>query len=238
MHRTRTSLAALAVAAMTFGLLLGTPAARVAAATPLPACRYDDVLTKHRLLSDWRRSLLDPIYKLPSTYAPSYRVDTSQAGLNSGYSVRSFVIADLKAMAAAARAAGARFSVQSAYRSYTRQAAVFKAEVERYGYQTALKQSARPGHSEHQLGTTLDFRTYGNFTPPWEYTDWGATKPGTWLRNNSWKYGFVMSYPRYRQSVTCYIYEPWHFRYVGRWQAKAVRDSGLTLRQWLWIYRP
>ena len=237
MQRPGTRSTLLATLAVGAAVLLGTSVPRVAAAEPLPACRYDDVLTRYREYKYWRRTLLDPIYKVPSTYAPPNRVDTSAAGLNAGYSVRSLVISDLKAMASAARAAGARFSVQSAYRSYARQAAVFKAEVEKYGYQTALKQSARPGHSEHQLGTTLDFRSYGNFTPPWDYADWGTTKAGAWLRVNSWKYGFLMSYPKGKQSVTCYVYEPWHFRYVGRYQAKLVRDSGLTLRQWLWRYR-
>ena len=226
------------VSAILTALVTALSLAPVAASdAPLPKCRYDDVVTKHRLYRDWRRSLLDPIYRLPSSYAFTNLVDTSLAGLNSGYLVRNLVIDDLKAMAAAARAANARFSVQSAYRSYQRQKAVFAAEVEEYGYETALKQSARPGHSEHQLGTTLDFRTYGNSTLPWDYEDWGTTKAGTWLRNNSWKYGFLMSYPKGKAGITCYIYEPWHFRYVGRYQAKRIQDSGLTLREWLWRYR-
>ncbi len=221
---------------MALSALLAGPGS-AAAAGPLPACRYDDVVTKYRLYTDWRRTLLDTIYKVPRSYAPVDRADTSYAGLNGGYTVRKHVIYDLKRMAAAARAAGARFSVQSAYRSYDRQAAIFKAEVEEYGYKTALTQSARPGHSEHQLGTTLDFRSYGNYTPPWDYADWGTTKAGAWLKANAWKYGFLMSYPKGKSTLTCYTYEPWHYRYVGPWTAKAVRDSGLTLREWLWRYR-
>ena len=82
------------------------------------------------------------------------------------------------------------------------------------GYAAALRSSARAGHSEHQLGTTLDFRSYGG-SAPWNYADWGTTKAGAWLRNNAWRYGFVMSYPKGKTSVTCYAYEPWHYRYVG-----------------------
>ena len=181
--------------------------------------------------------MLDSYFRLASTYAPSDRVSTSYAGLNGGYTVRRLVLADLKAMARAARSAGARFAVQSAYRSYSTQKSIFAREVEEYGYAQALRQSARAGHSEHQLGTTLDFRSYYSTRAPWDYADWGTTKAGAWLRVNSWKYGFLMSYPKGKQSVTCYVYEPWHFRYVGRYQAKLVRDSGLTLRQWLWRYR-
>jgi D-alanyl-D-alanine carboxypeptidase len=69
---------------------------------------------------------------------------------------------------------------------------------------------------------------------PWDYADWGATAAGAWMRDNAWRYGFVMSYPAGRQAVTCYAYEPWHFRYIGRELAAKVHASGLTLREWIW----
>jgi hypothetical protein len=70
---------------------------------------------------------------------------------------------------------------------------------------------------------------------PWEYADWGRTAPGAWLARNSWRYGFVMSYPKARSPAkTCYKYEPWHFRYVGRTLAAAIHRSGLSPREWLW----
>jgi D-alanyl-D-alanine carboxypeptidase len=170
---------------------------------------------------------------LPSTYAPGDLRSTSYAGLNGGYSVRGHVIADLKALASGARAAGARLVVQSAYRSYSTQKATFDYWVRVHGYATALKESARAGHSEHQLGTTVDFRAYGG-SAPWNYTDWATTKAGAWLKANAWKYGFIMSYPKGKTTVTCYQYEPWHYRYVGRTRARIIRSSGLTLREFLW----
>jgi D-alanyl-D-alanine carboxypeptidase len=136
-------------------------------------------------------------------------------------------------MAKAARAAGARLAVQSAYRSYSTQVSTFAYWVRVSGYAAALKSSARAGHSEHQLGTTLDFRSYGG-SAPWNYRDWATTKAGKWLKANAWKYGFVMSYPKGKTSVTCYAYEPWHYRYVGKQTAAAVRASGVTLREFLW----
>ena len=75
-------------------------------------------------------------------------------------------------MASAARSAGARLAVQSAYRSYSNQKATFDYWVRVDGYATAIKESARAGHSEHQLGTTLDFRSYGG-SAPWNYTRLG-----------------------------------------------------------------
>ena len=138
-------------------------------------------------------------------------------------------------MTRSARAAGARLAVQSAYRSYATQVATFNRWVSLDGYARALLASARPGHSEHQLGTTIDFKSYGGIAP-WSHGDWGTTRAGTWLRMNAWAYGFVMSYPKGRRSLTCYTYEPWHYRYVGRAAARAIHDSGSTLREWLWSH--
>ena len=233
---TGTRLLTILVTAVLWISALGEPARvnAASAASALPACRYDDLLTRYRLYGDWHRSLLDTIYRLPSTYAPTDLASTSYAGLNGGYYVRRHVLYDLKAMASAARGAGAPIAVQSGYRSYTTQKRVFWYWVSVSGYQQALRTSARPGHSEHQLGTSLDFRSATSTRAPWDYYDWATTRAGSWMRWNAWRYGFVMSYPKGKSYVTCYDYEPWHYRYVGRARAKAIRDSGLTLRQWLW----
>ena len=69
---------------------------------------------------------------------------------------------------------------------------------------------------------------------PWEYADWASTRAGAWMAGNAWRYGFVMSYPRGAFDVTCYDYEPWHYRYVGRALAAEITASGLTPRQLLW----
>ena len=218
---------------LVFVVATGLATTASAAPPPLPDCKVADVLTKYRAYSHWPRSLLDMRYRLASTYKPGDLRSTSLAGLNGGYYVRRHVVSDLKAMASAARAAGARLAVQSAFRSYTTQKSTFAYWVRVHGYATALKESARPGHSEHQLGTTLDFRAY-NGRAPWDYTDWATTKVGAWMKRNAWKYGFVMTYPKGKTSVTCYQYEPWHFRYVGRTRARTIQQSGLTLREFLW----
>jgi zinc D-Ala-D-Ala carboxypeptidase len=227
-HASSRALLLFLVVAMATGL-----AATVVSAATLPPCRIADVTTASRSYADWSRTVLDPTYRLPTSYAPPDLRSTSTAGLNGGGSVRSLVIADLRAMTSAARAAGARLAVQSAYRSYRTQGSTFSYWVGVSGYSAAIKSSARAGHSEHQLGTTIDFRSYGG-SAPWYYADWGKTRAGAWLRNNAWRYGFVMSYPKGRTTVTCYAYEPWHYRYVGRAAAATIRSSGLTLREYLW----
>ena len=208
-------------------------ATTVVSAGGVPPCRIADVPAAHRQYSDWARTILDTTYRLQAGYSPPGLRSTADAGLNGGQKVRSLVITDLRAMTRAARAAGARLAVQSAFRSYSTQVSTFAYWTRVSGYAAALRSSARAGHSEHQLGTTIDFQSYGG-SAPWYYADWGRSKAGAWLRTNAWKYGFVMSYPKNRMSVTCYAYEPWHYRYVGRKVAAAVRASGLTLREYLW----
>jgi zinc D-Ala-D-Ala carboxypeptidase len=221
---------------------VATPAPTLPAATPAPPpqtgggpppCTYADVLTPHHGLGEWAITLLDTVYQLPSTYAPGDLVDTSAAGLNGGYAIRSLMLADLAAMAAAARANGTPIQVVSGYRSYAQQKATFDHWVSVGGYEQALRTSARPGHSEHQLGTAIDVTSAGG-AAPWEYADWATTPAGAWMAANAWRYGFVMSYPPVPFELTCYSYEPWHYRYVGRDLAAQVTASGVVLRQLLW----
>jgi LAS superfamily LD-carboxypeptidase LdcB len=127
---------------------------------------------------------------------------------------------------------------RSAYRDYAEQRWTFWYWVRQLGYDQALVSSARPGHSEHQLGLAIDFTT-SHGEDPWLYRDFAReTSAGKWLAANAWRYGFIMSYPLGKLAKTCYAYEPWHYRYVGVEEAAAVHDSGLTLREWLWRHQP
>ncbi len=195
-------------------------------APPLPACRYRDELTRHRSLDDWRITLLDTNLKVARRYAPGDLVPVGRAGIRGAGVVRKFIIRDLRRLARAAREAGAPIAVQSAYRSYATQEAVFASWVRQVGYERALQVSARPGHSEHQLGTALDLRSANSARAPWDYQDWGRTAAGRWLKRNAWRYGFVLSYPAGRSTISCYDYEPWHWRYVGATLAARIRESG------------
>jgi zinc D-Ala-D-Ala carboxypeptidase len=222
------------ISSVLIGGALGSPSGTAAATGTAPTCAYKDVATAHGAYSDWRRTLLDTIYLVPKTYYPPDLVSVSRAGLTGSGYVRSLVVTDLTALATAARAAGARLAVQSSFRSYATQSSTFNYWVSVAGYSSALLSSARPGHSEHQLGTTIDFKSYGG-TAPWNYADWATTKAGAWMKANAWRYGFVMSYPMaFSPALTCYQYEPWHYRYYGRSQAAAMHASGLAPRQYLW----
>jgi D-alanyl-D-alanine carboxypeptidase len=65
-------------------------------------------------------------------------------------------------------------------------------------------------------------------------SDWGATREGAWMRTNAWRYGWIMSYPKGTFATSCYNYEPWHYRYVGRELAAAIQDAGTASRPYLW----
>ena len=121
--------------------------------------------------------------------------------------------------------------VRSAYRSYDEQAATYQYWVNILGEAEAQRQSARPGHSEHELGTTADFTSS---SVGYELSSaFGDTDEGRWLRDNAYRYGFVLSYPPGNEEITGYIYEPWHFRYIGVEMARAQVNSGLALVEFL-----
>jgi len=228
------ALGALGLAALG-GASLSSATPALAAAGPLPPCRYDDVLTEPEGYDDWSTTLVDPIFSVPASYVPPDLVSVSTAGISGSGQVRALVIPDLAAMTKAAKAAGNPIAVQSAYRSYATQQTTFNYWVKQLGRKKALLLSARPGHSEHQLGVAIDFKSAAG-GPAWSGSDWGQSPAGSWLRKNSWKYGFIQSYPKGKQATTCYEYESWHFRYVGRAEAAAIHASGLTTRQYLWAH--
>jgi zinc D-Ala-D-Ala carboxypeptidase len=253
--RTRNLIAPLAAAALTLVGLLGTaPPVGAAssftgagvgagrssavgpASTALPACHYQDIKTRFQSTADWAHTLVDTNLKVTRSYVPPDLVSVSNAHINGSGEVRSLVIDDLRAMARAAREAGSSIAVRSAYRSYQQQVATFNYWVDQVGPEKAKRTSARPGHSEHQLGTTIDFRSGGSSRAPWDYPDWAKTAAGSWMAANAWKYGWVMSYPKGKSDVSCYDYEPWHYRYYGRGLAEKIHNSNKVPRGYLWTH--
>lgn len=130
--------------------------------------------------------------------------------------------------AAAAKDRYPTFQVNSGYRSYATQVQAYNGAVAQFGKDYADRTSALPGHSEHQLGTTADVCARGLCLE-----DFTGSPEAAWLAQNSWKYGFIVSYPEGKEAITGYAAEPWHVRYVGKDVAKQVHDSGLTLHEFL-----
>ena len=226
---------------VTLGLTVGpvagvgwsTDALVASPARELPACRYDERVIRLGRNGDPWLVLVDTARRLPRGYAPRDLRSTAGLPLQGETLLRKAVIPDLRRLAIAARRAGSPLAVRTGYRSEAFQRAIFRGWVREEGLDRALRSSARPGHSEHQLGTSLDLASPQG-RAPWDHEDWGRTRAGSWLRENAWRFGFVMSYPPGAEDVTCYRYESWHFRHVGRDVARALRATGLTLREYLW----
>ena len=166
---------------------------------------------------------LDKQHKLGADCAPSDLVTVA-----GGTQLRSEAAGAFNEMLAAASKAGFSLYANSAYRSYSEQVATVQYWVNTSGLAYAERTSARAGHSEHQLGTTADVGANGK-----ELEAFGGTPEAAWVAANSYKFGFIVSYPDGKESITGYAPEPWHIRYVGKDVAQKVRDSGLTLHEYL-----
>lgn len=179
-------------------------------------------------------ALVNKEYRLPEDYEPDDLVALSDLGIrnNNSARIRSAAAAALRDMTNQLKSLGIDFTVTSGYRSYTDQIRAFQFWVDYNGGSTdeADKVSARPGHSEHQLGTTIDFVTSENGNIFYGFEN---TQLSRWLADNAWRYGFALSYPFDKHTITGYSFEPWHYRFIGIDNAISFHESGLTLVEWL-----
>jgi len=156
--------------------------------------------------------LVDKQHALPLDYSPDDLVPLTAGGsfriTRNDLLLRRSAAVALEEMAAAAAADGVILTAASAYRSGARQAEIFAWQVRTFGLEMAERQSARPGHSQHQLGTALDFYPIND--------SFAYTPSAPWLATNASRFGWSMSYPDGYEEVTGYRFEPWHYRYVGR----------------------
>ncbi|MDD6502952.1 MAG: M15 family metallopeptidase, partial [Oscillospiraceae bacterium] len=134
--------------------------------------------------------------------------------------------------------------VCSSYRTQAKQQSLYDNKVKRlmkqgYSYETALTEAAKvvavPGTSEHQLGLAVDIvdKSYQILDKKQE-----TTAVQKWLMEHAWEYGFILRYPNGTTDLTGIIYEPWHYRYVGRDAAADIRDKGVTLEEYIEMIRP
>lgn len=177
--------------------------------------------------------LINKSIRLPESYVPPGLVslDKSIKTSYAGMKLRKEAAGSLLKMFNDAKKKGYNLNVNSAYRSYQTQVATYNYWVLQVGTTQADRFSARPGHSQHQLGTTVDitspsvnYKLVGSF---------GNTAEGKWLAQNGYKYGFVLAYPAGYEYITGYTYEPWHFRYIGVSNAQKWKNSGLILEEFL-----
>ncbi len=149
----------------------------------------------------------------------------------SGQQLRGDAADALEKMFADAEKEGLELIAVSGYRSYQTQESTYAYNVATYGQAEADRTSAKPGHSEHQLGTVMDVST-PSIGGELE-TNFGDTDEGEWVAKNGHKYGFVISYPEGKEAITGYSYEPWHIRWFGPETAGKIMSSGLTIKEYL-----
>ncbi|WP_312098147.1 M15 family metallopeptidase [Niallia sp.] len=134
-----------------------------------------------------------------------------------------------------AKKSGLTLYAVSGYRSYDRQTVLFDAEVDRVGEEKAVQAVAYPGNSEHQTGLAMDISSESaDFLLTEEFAD---TKEGKWLKENAHLYGFILRYPKGKENITQYKFEPWHFRYVGKKSAKDIYENDWTLEEYFKVVR-
>ena len=183
---------------------------------------------------DDTRVLVDRSHLLPAGYAPEDLVSLQSYGvpaLGSGeMKLRREAAEHLKDLVSAAAADGEELVVASAYRSYEDQQASHDKLSSVYGPEADLM-SARPGHSQHQLGTAVDFTNATAGYQVWE--PFGYTGAARWLSSRAHEYGFVLAYPSGYEAETGYEWEPWHYRYVGVGNAEHLVERELTLQEFL-----
>jgi len=173
-------------------------------------------------------------YHLTSNYIPDALTEIPEdytVNKNKIY-LRKIVLNDLDEMIKTAKQENINLSILSGYRSFEKQKDIYENWIKTLGELEANRVSAFPGASQHQLGTTIDFNSL-DFS-------FAETKEGKWLLNNSYKFGFILSYPKDMEEITGYRYEPWHFRYIGTDAANLVynyfNNSLELFLKWYWDF--
>ncbi len=183
--------------------------------------------------TDWKLMLVNSDTPLPE----NYEIKVKQ--LNNGQAVDERCYEELQSMMDDCRGAGFSPVICSSYRTQEKQQMLFDNQVEKWknqGYSEdeakieAGKLVAVPGTSEHQLGLALDIVDISYQLLEEKQEDTPAQK---WLMENSWRYGFILRYPKDKTDITKISYEPWHYRYVGKKAAKEIFDEKICLEEYL-----
>lgn len=195
--------------------------------------RADSEASEAASAGDWNLILVNAWNLLPDGY------DVSLTQLKNGHAVDTRCYPDLQDMMDDCRAAGLSPLICSSYRSPEKQERLYQEKVGTFLARGYAKEEARaeagkvvavPGTSEHQLGLAVDIVDTAN-----QHLDESqeTTDVQKWLLQNSWKYGFILRYPSDKSDITGIIYEPWHYRYVGKDAAKAIYEEGICLEEYV-----
>lgn len=181
----------------------------------------------------WNLVLINEIHPLDTGYRPEL------AEIVEGKFVDERILEDLSEMLEDAVGEGLGMYICSAYRDYETQREVFNTTMVDWinqgkspleAYEETKKSVAFPGTSEHASGLALDIAStqYGELDEKQ-----AETAEAKWLADNCWKYGFILRYPPEKSAITGIVFEPWHYRYVGKEAAKEIKEKDITLEEYL-----
>lgn len=180
----------------------------------------------------WSLVLVNAEYALPQDFS------VSLTNVQSGERVDVRILAETTAMLEAAKNDGVTLTICSGYRSVSKQTALFEQDVKRYvsrGYskeeseKLTMRTLQKPGYSEHHTGLAIDIVTPGHQTLDAAFD---RTDAYAWLSEHAAEYGFILRYPQDKEALTGIEYEPWHYRYVGKEHAQAIREDALCLEEY------
>lgn len=185
---------------------------------------------------DWKIILVNKQHPIPDDY------EFKLGNISGNMKCDERMITPLFEMLSAARSDGVSLIVCSPYRDMSRQTMLFSKKIDRYmgggmsymdAYNLASQAVTVPGSSEHQIGLAVDIITDGYSSLD---EGFGETKAGKWLSANSYKYGFILRYPKGKEEITSIEYEPWHFRYVGVEAATVISENNICLEEFWNMY--
>ena len=184
---------------------------------------YDSVLDDNNLI------LVNKFYHLKEDYMPSDLVSLGgQYNRGANSRMRKDAAEAFMKMVDAAKLDNIILYNMSAFRSYDYQENLYNRYIKRDGKEAADKYSARPGYSEHQTGLCSDLNVIDD--------SFDGTDEANWLRDNAYKYGFILRFPKGKEDITGYKYEAWHYRYVGVEAAKIIYEDDITLEEYYAYY--
>ncbi len=177
-------------------------------------------------LDDGLLIIVNKYHKLPSDYEPELvEMDSKYVNWGTRY-MHPTAYEHLVEMIEDAKEDGIKLFSVSPYRSYKTQEDTYNGYVAKDGVEKTDTYSARPGYSEHQTGLAVDLNTTD------ENAHFEDSKEGIWLKENAYKYGFILRYPEDKVYITGYIFEPWHYRYVGTEVAKYINENQITFDEY------
>lgn len=190
---------------------------------------YED--TKKANIKDEELIFVNKYYYLDKEYTPKNIIKTSSSYSYADNSLNETAFNAFKTLSDNAKKEGHTIVINSSYRDYESQEDIWETRKSLYGTKKADEYAARPGYSEHQTGYAIDVSDFYD-----ENDTFGDTESFNWMKDNCYKYGFILRYPEDKEDITGFNYEPWHYRYVGTTIAEYIYNNNITFDEYYAYY--